>query len=185
MKPDFTPYIMAGEEIMWQGESHKEGPPADPKGARGTKFFGILWSVLSALIFIPVIFLTGDLKGSAFWVTVGMAVLFIGIGIGLFFSTKYYKQEYYCLTDRRLLVMDTKNILTIRDLFHIQGAELTGIQNGYGSILMRTDITHRHRTNGHYHTTREMWSMRGVEEPAECYRILTSVLMVNSETNFK
>ena len=190
MTPDFTLYLMAGEQIMWQGESHKEGPAADPKNSRGTRFFGIMWTFLTSMMFIPMIFFTPDLLGTAKIVSVFMAVIFIGIGIAFICYSFHYKHEYYCITDRRFLVMDDKNRLSIHELFHIRTAELTGITGNYGSILMITDIVHRHRSNGHTHTTRERWGMRGVENPSECYRILTSVLMLNEEekinqTNFR
>lgn len=167
---------------MWQGESHKDGPPADPKNSRGTRFFGIIWTILSTLMFIPMIFLTPDLKGAGFWSAVIMAIVFVGIGVGMIIASFHYKQEYYCLTDRRFLSMDAKMQITNRELFHIRSAQITGMKNGYGSILMTTDIKHSSRSNGHYHTYHEVWTMRGVETPSECYRILTSLLMVNEDS---
>ena len=62
MTPDFTPYLMAGEQIMWQGESHKEGPPMNPKETGSTRLFGIIWTIMTSMMFIPIIFLTEDLK---------------------------------------------------------------------------------------------------------------------------
>ena len=57
-------------------------------------------------------------------------------------------------------------------------------KNGYGSILMKTDLVHTTHSNGHTHTHRTYWSMRGIQEPAECYRLLTGILQINDEYRF-
>ena len=181
MTPDFTPYLMSGEQIMWQGESHKEGPAADLRNTRGTRLFAVIWIIITSMIFIPVIFLTKDLKGAGLASMIGMTVVFIGIGVGLLIYSFHYKQEYYCLTDRRFLSMNASFQIRNRDLYHVKTAQITGISNGYGSILMTTDIVHHSRTNGHYHTYHETWSIRGVQDVSECYRILTSILMINED----
>jgi len=182
MTPDFTPYLMAGEQIMWQGESHKEGPPMNPKETGSTRLFGIIWTIMTSMMFIPIIFLTEDLKGSALLASIAMAVIFIGVGIGLIVYSGHYKHEYYCLTDRRFLVLNDSMQISNYDFCHIRSAQISGIKNGYGSILMYTDIIHRTRTNGHYHSHHVSWGMRGIENPSECYRILTSLLIVNEDS---
>ncbi|MBR6045384.1 MAG: hypothetical protein IKP47_07105 [Ruminococcus sp.] len=184
MIPDFTPYLMAGEQLMWQGESHKDGPAPQASGSHSLLLFAVIWTLMSALIF-GVVFMTSgsELKGGTLAATIIGAVLFIGIGVWLFIYTFHFTHEYYALTDKRFLCMSEKGVMIHQsELCRVVSAELVGIKNGCGSIVMRTDITHRRRVNGHTHTTRECWSMRGVEEPSECYRILTSVLALNYQT---
>ena len=188
MEPDFTPFLMTGEQLMWQGKSHKEGPPSNAASTRSTRMFGIIWTVISALMFGFMIVQSTDnskINGKAWAAIIVCAVLFVGIGIGLIVSTFYYKQEYYCLTDKRFLVMTEKGVLDkAGELSHILSAELTAIKNGYGSILMKTDIVHYTHSKGHSHSHRTYWSMRGIEEPAECYRLLTGILQINDEYRF-
>lgn len=188
MKPDFAPFLMADEQIMWQGESHKEGPPANAASTRSTRLFSVIWTLISALMFGYIIFQSLDNKGMSGKAWAGIivsAVIFVGIGIGLYASTYHYKQEYYCLTDKRFLVMTEEGVLDkAGELSHILSAELTAIKNGYGSILMKTDIVHYSHSNGHSHSHRTYWSMRGIEEPSECYRLLTGVLQINDEYRF-
>ena len=179
---------MSGEQIMWQGESHKEGPPANARSTRSTRMFSVIWTVISALLFGSIIAQSvgnEGMKGKAWAAMIGCAVLFVGIGIGIFISTYHYRQEYYCLTDKRFLVMTVQGeIATSGELSHILSAELTSIRNGFGSIVMKTDLVHYTHSNGHSHSHRTYWSMRGIQEPAECYRLLTGVLQINDEYRF-
>lgn len=188
MTPDFTPFLMSGEQLMWQGQSHKDGPPANPASTRSTRMFGIIWTVITALLFGFIIFQTiGDSKmnGKAWAAIIGCAVLFVGVGIGLIISTFHYKQEYYCITDKRFLVMTEKGVIDKSgELSHILSAELTAIKNGYGSIIMKTDLVHYTHSNGRSHSHRTYWTMRAIEEPAECYRLLTGILQINDEYRF-
>lgn len=188
MEPDFEPFLMAGEQIMWQGKSHREGPPANAASTRSTRMFSIIWTVISAVLFgFTIIQSIGNTKmnGKAWAAIIGCAVLFVGIGIGIYASTFYYRQEYYCITDKRFLMMTENGVLsTAGELSHILSAELTAIKNGYGSILMKTDMVHYSHTNGHSHSHRTYWSMRGIQDPAECYRMLTGVLQINDEYRF-
>ena len=189
MDVDFTPFLMSGEQLMWQGESHKEGPPANASSTRSTRLFSVIWTLISALLFgfiiVQSIIEKTPLSGKAWAAVIGCAILFVGIGIGLFISTFHYKQEYYCLTDKRFLVMTEKGVIDkAGELSHILSAELTAVKNGYGSILMKTDLVHTTHSNGHTHTHRTYWSMRGIQEPAECYRLLTGILQINDEYRF-
>ena len=186
MTPDFTPYIRTGEQIMWQGESHKEGPPADPKEFIGMRVFSAVWTLFSGLIFGVVFFTVFDstqkVNTGTKIVCVLAGLLFIGAGAAMFAATLIFRKEYYCLTDRRFIRMSEKGAIKQQsDLGHVLSAELTGMKNGYGSILMKTDIVHRSYSNGHHHTNREYWKMRGVDRPEECFRMLTGILQINDE----
>lgn len=182
---DFSPFLMTGEQIAWQGESHKDCPPANAAQNRSTRFFGILWTVLTIFIFGMMIFTsvgTKGMKGSALITIILCSVLFVGVGIGLIVSTFIYKHEYFCITDKRFLVMSEKGIIsTSGELTHILSAELTAISSGYGSILMTTDIIHYTHSKGRTHSHRTYWSMRGISEPEECYRLLTGILQIFDE----
>lgn len=177
---------MSGEQIMWQGKSHKEGPPVVIRSSGNVKLFAILWLLMCSAIFIPVFFLQiNDLGGSALAAMIIMFIVFMGLGIFLLVYAVHYTQEYYCVTDKRFIVMlEDGSIKISSELSHVQSAELTGIENGYGSIVMKTDIYRYVRTNGHRHRVRQVWSMRGVENPSECFRILTGVLQINDEYRF-
>ena len=170
---------------MWQGESHKDGPPADTRANSSMRLFAVVWTLISGGMFGFIIFTENGntrMKGGAWAAVIACGILFVGIGIGLFVSTLRFRHEYYCITDKRFIRMNDKGVMQQQsDLSHILSAELTGMKNGYGSIAMKTDIVHHHHTNGHYHTNREYWKMQGVEQPAECFRMLTGILQINDE----
>ncbi|MBR6873552.1 MAG: hypothetical protein IKN17_08630 [Ruminococcus sp.] len=186
MEHDFTPYLMAGEQIMWQGKSHKEGPPVVMRSSGNVKAFAIIWLLMCSGMFIPVIFLQiSELSGGVLAGFIVMFIVFEGLGIWLLIYAVHYTQEYYCITDKRFIVMlEDGRISMSSELSHVLSAEITGIENGYGTISMKTDIVRHTRIRGHRHTMREYWSMRGVDDPSECFRILTGILQINDEYRF-
>ena len=185
MTPDFTPYLMHDEQIMWQGESHKEGPIGSDRDSRSTRFFGILWTVMTTLMFVPMIFIQrGDnsMSTGAWAVVIIMAVIFIGVGIGLIVSTFVFRHEFYCLTDRRLIIMSDKgSIKETGELIKARSAELVAIENGFGTIVIVTNIIHYTHSKGHRHSHRVRWKIISVENPIECFRILTALISLNTE----
>lgn len=191
MNIDFTPYLMADEQIMWQGQSHKQGAPADRETKTG-RFMGILWTIISLGLFSSVLYYTADdpqMDATARTAIIIMGIIFVGVGIGVTISNFYIPIEYYCITDKRFLLMNKKGDMKgTGELSRVRRAEISGIRNNLGTIVMYTNIKHYHHTahnHAHHHhstTTTEKWKIIAVENPSECYRILTSILLLNEQT---
>ncbi|MBR6102246.1 MAG: hypothetical protein IKP95_07450 [Ruminococcus sp.] len=180
---DFSPYIAADEELLWQGESHKEGPAPQASGSNSMLLFAVIWTVMTVLIFGIVFISSGnELRGGTMAAAVIGAAVFIGLGAWLFYYTFHFTHEYYALTDKRFLRMSDKGeIVQQSELYHAVSAELLGIKNGYGTIKIKTGVVHRLRVKGHTHTTREFWAMRGIEGADEFYKLFTGLLQIIKE----
>ena len=185
MTPDFTQYLMHDEQIMWQGESHREGPVGSDRESRSIRFFGILWTALTAMMFIPMIIMQWNDKSmsTGVWaIIIVMVVIFVGVGIGLTVSSFVFRHEFYCLTDRRLIIINEKGTVKVTgELIKARSAELAAIKNNFGTIIITTNIIHYTHSKGHRHAHRVRWKIVSVEEPSECFRILTSLISLNTE----
>lgn len=174
---DFTPQLIEGEQILWQGESHRDGPHADPHQTSMLRIGGFVW-ILIMLLISALMLLANDFDVTREPSTFVTLAIFLCIGIGLIIGSFYYKHEYYCLTDKRIIRLNSKR--GTKHVYHLEilrRAKLMGTKNGYGSIMVRGLVIRAYHNN-EYRTRRRRitFYLRGVEKYSECYSILTSLL---------
>ena len=110
-------------------------------------------------------------KGTDLAGTIFIAAIFAVIGFFLRKSTTSYELEYYCLTDKRLLVKHDKGYLDLHELYDVQAAEVTARNGEYGSIIVfdvHINIKQYKRQSydrNHSRPTKDqIWCIRGVRE---------------------
>ena len=166
---DFGKCLFKGEQILWTGESSPNAPSADKYRKRYDRMLCLLAFVIGGLLLFAAIshgYTGTDLAGALF-----LAAIFIAIGIWLWKSTVKYTQEYYCLTDKRLMIKHDKGNLDYHELYDVQTAEVTARKGEYGSIVVfsvHVDIKKYKRQNYGRNQARpsknDIWCIRGVTE---------------------
>ncbi|MBR4554145.1 MAG: hypothetical protein IKO27_00980 [Ruminococcus sp.] len=168
MTEHFEKHLFRGEEILWTGESSPEGPPPDRRANSAIKRYSLatflLGTVTVAMTFINKYSGTSLIGGLVF------AVLAFFIAVVLWINAEKYRQEIYCLTNMRFLVIDERSRLKGYELVYAQEAEVSGENGEYGSVLVFTD---RYTKKDHHRKLRSsytaanadhMWKVRGIRD---------------------
>lgn len=169
MNFDFSNRLYQGEQILWQDASSSNAPEPDVNDSKQNWYIFIF--VLLGGIVLMAIGIAGRLDGidKIGCAAVGaFAVIFI---IAMMIHQKSYKQQYYCLTNIRLLVADARGSITEHPLAEAESAAVTKTNCEYGSLLIFTRIfpqqtywEHFNRRNMNGVTyDRQIWSIRGVK----------------------
>ena len=187
MEPDFSQFLLNGEELMWQGERHPEGPPPNSQDPRSVRFFAIVWTLLCCLIFGlsgATMFTAKNTNTADVLSILAFGLIFIGVGVALFCSSFVKKKEYYALTDRRFLIYYPKNgRVESHDLKDVVGVRIVGQKDIYGTLCLDTGLTKRVRSNKHWRTVKVCWYMVGIEETQKVFALVTGLLDINRYEN--
>lgn len=135
---DFTKTLFNGEQILWQDASSPNAPEPDINNSKQNRYIYIF--VLLGGIVLMAIGIAGRLDGID---KIGCA--FVGAFAVIFITAmmiyqKSFKQQYYCLTNKRLLVADARGSITGHALAEAESAAVTRTNGEYGSLLIFTRV---------------------------------------------
>lgn len=181
MQPDMKQYLLDGEELMWEGQSHKEGPDPSSANRISTRVFSIIWLISCCAMFsIPIFVMQDQMQGKEDKIALyAFAAIFILVGVVLFISSFKTDNRYYALTDRRFLEQKKDGTLLSHELRAVIGTQFVGIKNGYGTIVLETGDTERVYRNKHWRTVQIKWYLKGVEEPNKVFQLVNNLIEIN------
>lgn len=166
---EFRTVLRNGEELLWCREYNDSGG--------GSILDEKVWSVIIILVIVVSMLLTMKMT-PAMWVLVGLLVLsFVP------YLRKKPKYSSYAITDRRLILNDNGTFVfkELRDIKHVGYKEM---KNGVGTIgcsrsrEVGMSVSGRAygRINSRHSTNTGVFTIYGVENPAEVCRILQDAI---------
>jgi|GEM_PF-6164098 len=168
MAYDFTKTLYKGEQILWQDESSPNAPEPDVNDSKQNRWI-FMFMLLGGIVLMAIGF-AGRLDGIDKLGCAVVGAVAVMVIIAMMINQKSFKQQYYCLTNRRLLVADARGSITEHLLAEAESAAVTKTNGEYGSLLIFTRIfpqqtywEHFNRRNMNGVTyDKQIWSIRGV-----------------------